>query len=68
MHDSGASRREIANVYLELALLFEDFEVGACAKRYLASRHKMHPSCPDLIRHPSIFVKSFPKKRDHRVI
>jgi hypothetical protein len=32
MHDSGASRREIANVGLDLFLLFEDCEVGVCAK------------------------------------
>jgi hypothetical protein len=50
MHASGASRREIANVCLESFLLFEDFEIGVCAKRYLTSHHKTHPSCPDLIR------------------
>ncbi len=33
-----------------VVLLFEDFEIGVCAKRYLTSRHKTHPSCPDLIR------------------
>jgi len=33
MHNSGASRRGGANVYLELFWLFENFEAGLRAKR-----------------------------------
>jgi hypothetical protein len=50
MHDSAASRREVANACLDLFLLFENCEVVVCAKRSLASLHETHPSCPDLIR------------------
>src|SRR6266478_8590328 len=50
MHDSGASRRGDVNACLVLFLLFEKCEVGVCASLIrLASLHKTHPSCPDLI-------------------
>src|SRR5216683_895745 len=46
-----------------VALLLEIFEVGVCAKRYLASRHKTHPSCPDLIRASINLRKKFLRRR-----
>jgi hypothetical protein len=68
MHDSGASRREVANACLDLFLLFENCEVVVCAKRSLASLHETHPSCPDLIRASINLRKKVPsKKMDHRV-
>jgi hypothetical protein len=46
---SGAWRGEIVKVCLQTMRLFED-EFGVGAERGLRSRHKAHPSCPDLIR------------------
>src|SRR3984893_17918516 len=46
-----------------VALLLDIFEVGMCAKRYLASRHKTHPSCPDLIRASINLRKKFLRGR-----
>jgi hypothetical protein len=46
---SGARRGEIVKVCLLTMRLFEN-EFGVGAERGLRSRHKPHPSCPDLIR------------------
>jgi hypothetical protein len=49
MHDSGASRREIAKLWLECFCCFEDFEVGG-AKRSLTSPMKRARHARTLIR------------------
>jgi hypothetical protein len=46
-------------VYLELSCCLKIVKVGVCVKLIrLASPHKTHPSCPDLIR-ASITVTTF---------
>jgi hypothetical protein len=67
MQTSGASRREVASACLDLALLFENCEVGVCAKLIcLAPRNA--PVMPGL--DPGIHNlrnKPFSKKMDRRV-
>ncbi|SRR6266853_2327482 len=64
MHDSGASRRGDVNACLVLFLLFEKCEVGVCASLIrLASLHKTHPSCPDLIRASINLRNNFLRRR-----
>src|SRR6266851_6977526 len=63
MQTSGALRRGVANACLNLFLLFENCEVGVCAK-LISPAHKTHPSCPDLIRASINLRKKILSKKD----